>query len=244
MNWQQRADFSQCNFPKQHTRLPPEYQDIYRDTYISNRYTTSFFGMLKHILFEAWMHKSVSKYQKGNLLEIGPGLLNHIPYINPRAVSSYSVLEPTPFLRESWQVSDIQRLRNVFTSIQEAIDSGKKFDTIIAIAVLEHVHDLPSMLVRVKQLLAPGGRIVMSVPSTGLPLWAASWRLSTAIIFWLKYNLRYETIMQYEHVNSLSEVCSAIKQSYIITKELYLGPCRFLSLYSTFIAIPFPAPDP
>lgn len=59
-----------------------------------------------------------------------------------------------------------------------------KFDTVVCMEVLEHVTDLASVLGQIDDVLAPGGRIAISVPvETGLPVFVkqtvrrvAGWR--------------------------------------------------------------------
>jgi 2-polyprenyl-3-methyl-5-hydroxy-6-metoxy-1,4-benzoquinol methylase len=50
-------------------------------------------------------------------------------------------------------------------SAEELIEQGKTFDTIIMIDVLEHIDDPEGFLKLVEELLAPGGRLILSVPA-------------------------------------------------------------------------------
>jgi 2-polyprenyl-3-methyl-5-hydroxy-6-metoxy-1,4-benzoquinol methylase len=52
-----------------------------------------------------------------------------------------------------------------FTSSKEEIDAqGLQFDTIISLDVLEHLPDLNGELTYLTSRLAPGGRLIMTVP--------------------------------------------------------------------------------
>lgn len=63
----------------------------------------------------------------------------------------------------------------IFESIDECVTRLGGFDLILLLDVLEHVPDSTSTLQKVRQLLQPGGRIIVSVPnvahlSVALPL--------------------------------------------------------------------------
>jgi 2-polyprenyl-3-methyl-5-hydroxy-6-metoxy-1,4-benzoquinol methylase len=49
----------------------------------------------------------------------------------------------------------------------EDFPAAERFDTIIAVDILEHVEDVPAVLGRLRALLAPGGRLLVVVPNAG-----------------------------------------------------------------------------
>ncbi|WP_298422790.1 class I SAM-dependent methyltransferase [Rhodoblastus sp.] len=63
----------------------------------------------------------------------------------------------------------------IFESIEECVTRLQTFDLILLLDVLEHVPDSTRTLQRVRQLLEPGGRVIVSLPniahlSVALPL--------------------------------------------------------------------------
>jgi 2-polyprenyl-3-methyl-5-hydroxy-6-metoxy-1,4-benzoquinol methylase len=60
-----------------------------------------------------------------------------------------------------------EHLHRVLVGDVESLAIDQRFDAILAIEVLEHLVDPKTFLVKLKSLLRPGGRIVMSVPNVG-----------------------------------------------------------------------------
>ena len=59
------------------------------------------------------------------------------------------------------------RLHRVIVGDVEDLDIGERFDAVIATELFEHLQYPESFLAKMKPLLRPGGRIVMSVPNVG-----------------------------------------------------------------------------
>ena len=81
------------SYPRQRPELPPAYHKIYFQEIQINRVEKGrlFYRLLGWL--EHWMHKQVgAKSIPGNVLEIGAGTLNHIPY-EPTA-ENYDIVEP------------------------------------------------------------------------------------------------------------------------------------------------------
>lgn len=62
-------------------KLPKEYEEIYKDSYINYVGATSFFKKLR-IVVEMWRHlKTINSYKSiESILEIGAGNLNHLKF--------------------------------------------------------------------------------------------------------------------------------------------------------------------
>ncbi|SHO80672.1 hypothetical protein MNB_SV-15-275 [hydrothermal vent metagenome] len=147
------------------------------------------------------MHIQISKSSKKNILEIGAGTLNHIKF--EKKYLFYDIVEPMPFLyKDSQYLKDIN---NIYKSSKD-IPNNILYDNIISIAVLEHITDLPSELVRLSKKLNDKGVMQISIPTEGSFLWYCSWRFVTGISFYLKYKLDYKPFMKYEHVNNSKEI--------------------------------------
>ena len=98
----------------------------------------------------------------GDLLEIGAGNLNHVPYLPEDC--SYDVVEP---FQELWRDSAHRsRVRHVYSDVRE-IPPGAHYDCIFSVAVLEHLTDLPFILARSGLLLREGGTFRAGFPSEG-----------------------------------------------------------------------------
>ncbi|MEE8522517.1 MAG: class I SAM-dependent methyltransferase [Thermoanaerobaculia bacterium] len=60
-----------------------------------------------------------------------------------------------------------EHLHRVLVGDVESLDVGQRFDAVVAIELFEHLVDPEAFLAKMKTLLRPGGRIVMSVPNVG-----------------------------------------------------------------------------
>jgi SAM-dependent methyltransferase len=75
-------------------------------------------------------------------------------------------VEPAPAMRQ--QASE--RLHcAVYDSIQQAVQSGERFDCVTMFEVIEHLVDPIGTLNQVVELLAPGGVIALSTPNCSRP---------------------------------------------------------------------------
>ena len=64
-------------------------------------------------------------------------------------------------LADAREIGNLRILRGTFPS--DSVDG--EFDAITMLAVLEHMGDLPRIAERCRALLAPGGRVIITVPS-------------------------------------------------------------------------------
>ncbi len=222
-------------FPKIRFPLPEAYQRIYASEYLANRRGKNLANKLACSL-EGWMHQrvaaSASRKKEEDILEIGAGTLNHLPWES--RFRSYDVVEPTSFLLES---SDrISLVRNIYPSIKQ-VDASHRYDRIISIAALEHMEDLPTELARSALLLKEDGLFCAGVPSEGSFIWYLAWKFGTGLPFRFRTGLDYSIIMKYEHINNLAEIEEATRWFF---KEVEIArfplSCVHLSLYSVILA--------
>ena len=220
-------------FPKTRPPLPPEYAAIYASHYHLNRTGRTLATGLAQRL-EAWLHRQVAKDVVGSTrptttLELGAGTLNQLRYEPDRG--SYDIVEPFP---ELFEHSDrLSRVRTVFGDVRE-IPPDRRYDRITAVAVLEHLCDLPEVVVRVTELLAPGGTFRVAIPNEGTILWKLGWRLSTGLEYRWRYGLDYGVLMRYEHVNTAREIESVLRYFFGEMEVRVFGISRALSLYHFF----------
>lgn len=232
MDGRPRVEALLSTYPRKRPALPPEQQESYVQHYRSNRAGKQ--GLSKIVgQLEAWMHRRVSEgLAGGNLLEIGAGNLNHVPYL-PEACA-YDAVEP---FRELWQDSAyVSRVRHMYSDVQE-IPQTANYDCIFSIAVLEHLTDLPFILARAGLLLRQGGTFRAGFPSEGGLLWGLAWRSTTGIEYRLRRGLNYGAVMRHEHLNTASEILTLLGYFYEQVKVLRFPlPLQHLSFYTTAIA--------
>jgi hypothetical protein len=127
-------------------------------------------------------------------------------------------------------------LHHIYSDLQE-VSLCSSYDCIFAVAVLEHVSDLPFILARSGLLLREGGTFRAGFPSEGGLLWGVAWRLTTGMEYRFTRGLDYGAIMRHEHLNTAREI---VKLIHFFYEQVEI--CRFplpfehLSFYTTAIA--------
>jgi len=219
-------------YPRSRPALPSEHQASYVEHYRSNRAGKE--GLSRIVVkLESWMHRRVAEgVTGGNLLEIGAGNLNHVPYL-PVTCACDAVEPFQELLRDS---PHRLRVRRVYSSLEE-IPQSASYDCIFSVAVLEHLTDLPFILARAGLLLRLGGTFRAGFPSEGGLLWGLAWRLTTGIEYRLRRGLRYGPIMRHEHLNTASEILTLLDYFYQrVEISRFPSPVEHLSFYTTAIA--------
>jgi hypothetical protein len=195
-----------ASFPRKREPLTPAHEACYVKEYRANRLGRGILFSITATL-ESWMHRKVAA--EGNsapILELGAGTLNHVPF-EPLA-SHYDAVEP---FREFWQGSPYHsRIRSLYNDIRDVPDHHR-YDRIIAIAVLEHLLDLPYVVAHCGTLLTPGGRLRVGIPTEGGALWGLAWRCTTGIAYRLRTGLNYANVMRHEHVNDATEIVLVLR---------------------------------
>src|SRR5688572_14554038 len=219
-------------FPKKRAPLPPEHEAIYLQHYRNSREGNSqILGLAKWA--EGWMHRKVAEdVRQGtarSTLEIGAGTLNQLPY-EPSS-NPYDIVEP---FQELYQSSPHRhRIRQIFADISE-VPAGTTYDRVTSIATLEHVCDLPDLVAQSGLLLAEGGQFRAGIPSEGTILWRLGWSMTTALDFRARYNLDYEVLMRYEHVNTAREIENVLRYFFAAVSSSVFGLARSLSFYQFY----------
>jgi hypothetical protein len=212
--------------------LPPEYAAIYLQHYRNSREGNSqILGLAQYA--ERWMHKQVAADVHASepkaTLEIGAGNLNQFPY--EPGTTPYDIVEP---FRELFESSPhLGRIRNIYNDVAE-IPASTRYDRITSVAVLEHLCDLPGLVARSALLLAEGGTFRAGIPSEGTILWRLGWQMTTALDFRARYNLDYQVLMKYEHVNTAREIEEVLRYFFAEVRGRVFGLGRSLSFYQFF----------
>ncbi len=221
-----------ATYPRSRPELPRPHRESYVEHYRANRSGKS--GLSRIVVrLESWMHRRVAlSVSIGSLLEIGAGNLNHLPY-QPN-VLHYDAVEP---FRELWEDSPHRgRLRCIYADLA-GVPDHQRYDCIVAIAILEHMTDLPFLLARSAMLLGDGGTFRAGFPSEGGLLWGLAWRLTTGIEYRLRRGLDYGALMRHEHVNTAAEILALLRFFYDhVEVSRFPLPFFHLSFYTAAVA--------
>lgn len=106
-------------------------------------------------------------FVRGRVLDAGCGTGANADFLWNNHVTRYTFLEPDGRLLaqvpERARASDAQSAERVQGTTSDL--SGKQFDTILYIDVIEHIEDSRAELRRAHDLLAPGGHLLVLVPA-------------------------------------------------------------------------------
>jgi SAM-dependent methyltransferase len=109
----------------------------------------------------------VRRYVSGRVLDVGCGLGANADHLWNDRVTSYTFLEPDEHLLEKVTMNvkgpALDQAEFVIGTTEKL--AGRTFDTILYIDVLEHIGDPIAELQRARELLAPGGCLVILVPA-------------------------------------------------------------------------------
>jgi SAM-dependent methyltransferase len=150
------------------------------------------------------------------------------------ATDRYDVIEP---FHDLWTDSPARAQVDHFYDDILDVPPDERYDKIISIAVLEHLTDLPHVIARCAEHLAPGGTFAAGYPSEGGLAWYLAWRFGTGTAYRLRTGLSYAPLMRHEHVNTAGEIGAVLKHLFrkVRLARFPIGATH-LSFYTAAIA--------
>tara|TARA_A100001011_G_C14242471_1_gene813871 strand:+ start:485 stop:1240 length:756 start_codon:yes stop_codon:yes gene_type:complete len=158
------------------------------------------------------------------VVELGPGLIEHLTYIKKMPTKYILVDCDEQFLKKSEKICldhGIQDVDLVLVNRNEItipIESNS-VDCAISFHQLEHIYDLDDYLIEIKRILKPGGLLVGAVPAEGGLAWGLG-RFFTSrpyMINTLKVN--FSKIISWEHPNFVTKVKDSLNKHFVSVKE-------------------------
>jgi glycosyltransferase involved in cell wall biosynthesis len=139
--------------------------DLYRDDVYG--------GQILHSLdrarrFNGWMADAIRPWLGARVLEIGAGIGNITSWMIPRDLYVASDINPNylHYLQNFAAGKPYLRIANIdLEDPQSFAELERSFDTVICLNVLEHVKDPLLSLRNIFNVLEPGGRLLLYVPS-------------------------------------------------------------------------------
>lgn len=120
-------------------------------------------------------------------------------------------------------------LRQTYGEVHDSIEPlvGRQFDVIILLDVLEHMSDPFGFLRQVEGLLAPGGRIAISVPNV------AHWSVRFSLFFCGRFEYRSRGILDRTHLQFFSrrrfrELCTSLPSCTIESLNASIEPVELV----------------
>jgi SAM-dependent methyltransferase len=125
-------------------------------------------GIFSHAVnWKAYFARSMRKWIKGHVLEVGAGIGETTRTLKPAAgsqVLSWTCLEPDPSLA-SQIAGAVTPAPQVIVGTLQHLPPDRKFDTILYIDVLEHIQEDSQELALAAARLNPGGHIICLSPA-------------------------------------------------------------------------------
>lgn len=119
--------------------------------------------------WKSYFSRVLAPFIGARVLEVGAGIGSNILYLRTSAVREWTSLEPDPDLArrivDRTDAGELPRVLHVVAGTIENIDADRRYDTILYIDALEHIHDDGGELARAADLLAPGGNLVVLAPA-------------------------------------------------------------------------------
>ncbi len=110
--------------------------------------------------YNNWLLGQIAKHLRGDILEVGAGIGNFTSKLS-RYGKVVAIDYDTDYIsstgRKNTDYGDIEKGKYFF--------SGKSFDTIVCMNVLEHIKDDKKALSNMHSLLRKGGRLILLVPA-------------------------------------------------------------------------------
>jgi SAM-dependent methyltransferase len=143
-------------------------------------------------------------------LEIGAGLGEHLDFEDASEQEEYVALE----LRDEMAAVIAQAHPGISTLVGDVVAGldvpDASFDRVIAIHVLEHLHNLPPALDEVRRVLKPGGLFEVVIPCEGGFGYALGRRVTSKRVFEKRYNMDYDWYIKSEHFNVPGEIMAEL----------------------------------
>ena len=121
------------------------------------------------VAYNDWVYRQIAPYLGQHLLEVGSGIGNMTGYYADRSrlVCVDLLAESLALVRE--KLGDRPNLHTVHGDIcapeTKATLQSFEFDTAVMLNVLEHIRDDAGALQAIRDVLVPGGRLVLLVPA-------------------------------------------------------------------------------
>lgn len=118
--------------------------------------------------FHRWTFEWIEPYVRGRVLDIGGGTGNHLQYLRDREVVSIDLsADAVVDLRKDFRDAPSFRFEAGDITSAETVDAlGRgSFDTVLSCNVFEHIADDAAAFENARDLLKPGGLLVLVLPA-------------------------------------------------------------------------------
>jgi len=192
----------------------------------------------------SWVNRlSLSVISKVNfkdttVLEIGPGMIRHLSYMNAKP-NKYIICDHDQHCLE--MSADILK-KNIITFEAELLKDNFQlpfkdsvFDIIISFNSLEHLHPLDDYLQEMKRVMKKDGFLVGGMPCEGGLAWGLGRYFTTRRYVHKNYGINYDKIICWEHPNFADFIFKHLGTFFIMSYKKY-HPFRYLPMDCNLVA--------
>lgn len=117
--------------------------------------------------WKSYFSSKIGKYIVGDVLEVGAGIGVNTEFLvrSGSAITSVTLLEPDQKQANQIPINISEWGGDARVVVGTSADLKGEFDSILYIDVIEHIEDASTELRRAKELLRPGGYLVVLVPA-------------------------------------------------------------------------------
>ncbi len=156
-----------------------------------------------------------------NVVEIGPGSLNHISFWKNKPKKFYAIDISENFLIETKTKLDkhsvcCETILTVRNNNLIPIKSNS-IDIFISFYSLEHILELDKYLNEVKRIAKPGALFIGAIPAEGGFFYGLGRYLTTRRFAYKKLNINYDKIICWEHPNFADQIITKLDK--VFTRE-------------------------
>jgi 2-polyprenyl-3-methyl-5-hydroxy-6-metoxy-1,4-benzoquinol methylase len=169
----------------------------------------AFAGLFSHFLTRQRLRQALP-YLKGSILDIGCGRANVLEYIAPE--QAYVGVDRDENIYQWLLKNHPEREFHQMNVAKQNLNLGRKFDTILMLAVIEHLTQPQKALRQASAHLNPGGKLLITTPS---PLGDRIHRFGARFRLFSPLAVKdHETIFTRESLQTLLSECGLRLEKY------------------------------
>ncbi len=175
-----------------------------------------------------------------HVLEVGPGIIRHLPYIKskPTKYTTCDINEDVLGMAGKQLREAEIPCEKVFLdrkSDSELPFADESFDIVISFNSLEHLYPLDNYLVEIKRILKRGGQLIGGIPCEGGLAWGLGRFFTTRRYVHKNYGINYDKIICWEHPNFADFIIERLDAQFD-RQHLKLHPLNWLPLDFNLVA--------
>jgi 2-polyprenyl-3-methyl-5-hydroxy-6-metoxy-1,4-benzoquinol methylase len=209
-----RKKYNNINFQKDKDWI--KWQKSIFHTYLVERNH----GIQKFVEQQGYKILKGINFKKKKILEIGPGVLPHLQYMDtfPKEYIIADINEK--FLEVSKNILRKKKIKSKIIKINKRIKfslRSESIDHILCFYTLEHLHNIKNYVNEFHRLLKKNGSLIFAIPNEGFAAWGLGRYFFTRSKAYKK-GINYDKIICIEHPNFSDKILRELKAKFKCNK--------------------------